>query len=77
MLEMYAFSVFLEPNIHGYFVYMFVYTCILDIWVRVYMYILNLFFNFSYLVTIYPVDALHFTWSGIHTFWGINCRENM
>ena len=29
--------VFLEPNIHGYIFYMFVYTCILDIWVRVYM----------------------------------------
>ena len=25
--------VFLEPNIHRYIVYMFVYTCILDIWV--------------------------------------------
>ena len=25
-------------------------------------------FNFSYLVTIYPVDALHFTQSGIHIF---------
>ena len=29
--------VFLESNIHGYIVYMFVYICILDIWVRVYM----------------------------------------
>ena len=28
---------FLEPNIHRYIVYMFVYTCILDIWVRVYL----------------------------------------
>ena len=41
MLEMFSFRficcVFLEPNIHGYIVYMFVYTCILDIWVRVYM----------------------------------------
>ena len=50
-----------SAHIHGYIVYMFVYTCILDIWVRVYMYILNFFFNFSYLVTIYPVNALHFT----------------
>ena len=29
------------------------------------------FFNFSYLATIYPV---HFTSSGIHNFFGINCR---
>ena len=35
-LDLYV-RVFLEPNIHGYIVYMFVYTCILDIWVRVYM----------------------------------------
>ena len=34
------------------------------------MYILNLFSNFSCLVTIYPVDALHFTQSGIHIVWG-------
>ena len=32
------------------------------------------FFNFSYLVTIYPVDALHFTKSGIHNYFCINCR---
>ena len=36
LLDLYV-RVFLEPNIHGYIVYMFVYTCILDIWVRVYM----------------------------------------
>ena len=36
VLDLYI-RVFLEPNIHGYIVYMFVYTCILDIWVRVYM----------------------------------------
>ena len=36
LLHLYV-RVFLEPNIHGYIVYMFVYTCILDIWVRVYM----------------------------------------
>ena len=36
LLDSYV-RVFLEPNIHGYIVYMFVYTCILDIWVRVYM----------------------------------------
>ena len=35
-LDLYV-RVFLEPNIHGYIFYMFVYTCILDIWVRVYM----------------------------------------
>ena len=29
--------VFLEPNIHGYIVYMFVYICILHIWVKVHM----------------------------------------
>ena len=60
LLDLYV-RVFLEPNIHGYIVYMFVYTCIWDIWVRVCMYMLNLFFNFSYLVEIYPVDALQFT----------------
>ena len=32
LLDLYV-HVFLEPNIHGYIVYMFVYTCILDIWV--------------------------------------------
>ena len=41
MLEMYSFkfirSCIFEPNIQGYIVYMFLYTCILDIWVRVYM----------------------------------------
>ena len=36
LLNLYV-RVFLESNIHGYIVYMFVYTCILDIWVRVYM----------------------------------------
>ena len=36
LLDLYV-RVFLKPNIHGYIVYMFVYTCILDIWVRVYM----------------------------------------
>ena len=36
LLDIYV-RVFLEPNIHGYIVYMFVYSCILDIWVRVYM----------------------------------------
>ena len=36
LLDLYV-RVFLEPNIHGYIVYMFVYTCILDIWARVYM----------------------------------------
>ena len=36
LLDLYV-RIFLEPNIHGYIVYMFVYTCILDIWVRVYM----------------------------------------
>ena len=36
LLDLYV-RVFLEPNIHGYIVCMFVYTCILDIWVRVYM----------------------------------------
>ena len=36
LLDLYV-RVFLEPNKHGYIVYMFVYTCILDIWVRVYM----------------------------------------
>ena len=36
LLDLYV-RVFLEPNIHGYIVYMFVYTCILDIWVRMYM----------------------------------------
>ena len=36
LLDLYV-RVFLEPNIHGYIVYMFVYTCILDICVRVYM----------------------------------------
>ena len=36
LLDLYV-RVFLEPNIHGYIFYMFVYTCILDIWVRVYM----------------------------------------
>ena len=36
LLDLYV-RVFLEPNIHGYIVYMFVYTCILDIWVRVFM----------------------------------------
>ena len=36
LLDLYV-RVFLEPNIHGYIVYMFVYTCISDIWVRVYM----------------------------------------
>ena len=36
LLDLYV-RVFLEPKIHGYIVYMFVYTCILDIWVRVYM----------------------------------------
>ena len=36
LLDLYV-RVFLEPNIHGYIVYMFVYTCILDIWVPVYM----------------------------------------
>ena len=36
LIDLYV-RVFLEPNIHGYIVYMFVYTCILDIWVRVYM----------------------------------------
>ena len=60
LLDLYV-RLFLEPNIHGYIVYMFVFTCILDIWVRVCMYILIFFFNFSYLVTIYPIDALHFT----------------
>ena len=35
LLDLYV-RVFLEPNIHGYIFYMFVYTCILDIWVRVY-----------------------------------------
>ena len=33
LLDLYV-RVFLEPNIHGYIVYLFVYTCILDIWVR-------------------------------------------
>ena len=33
------------------------------------MYILKLFFNFSYLMTVYPVDALHFTLGGIHIFF--------
>ena len=42
LLDLYV-RVFLEPNIDGYIVYMFVYTCILDIWVRVYMYILFFF----------------------------------
>ena len=51
--------VFLEPNIHGYnihgyILYMFVSGP------RIYVDI-KTFFNFSYLVTIYPVDALHFT----------------
>ena len=51
--------VFLEPNIHGcnihgYIVYMFV------LGPRLYVHI-KTFFNFSCLVTIYPVDALHFT----------------
>ena len=33
-LDLYV-CVFLEPNVHGYIVYMFVYTsCILDIWVE-------------------------------------------
>ena len=42
ILDLYV-RVFLEPNIHGYIVYMFGgYTCILNIWVRVYMYILKL-----------------------------------
>ena len=36
LLDLYV-RVFLEPSIHGYIVYMFVYTCILDICVRVYM----------------------------------------
>ena len=36
LLDLYV-RVFLEPNIHGYIFYMFVYTCILNIWVRVYM----------------------------------------
>ena len=36
LLDLYV-RVFLEPNIHGYIVYMFVYTCILDIWVQVYV----------------------------------------
>ena len=36
LLDLYV-RVFLEPNIHAYIVYMFVYTCILDIWVRVFM----------------------------------------
>ena len=36
LLDLYV-RVFLEPNIHGYIFYMFVYTCILDIRVRVYM----------------------------------------
>ena len=36
LLDLYV-HVFLEPNIQGYIVYMFVYTCILDIWVRMYM----------------------------------------
>ena len=36
LLDLYV-RVFLEPNIHGYIFYMFVYTCILDIWVQVYM----------------------------------------
>ena len=36
LLDLYV-RVFLEPNIHGYIVYMFVYICILDILVRVYM----------------------------------------
>ena len=34
LLNLYV-RVFLEPNIHGYIVYMFLYTCILDILVRV------------------------------------------
>ena len=33
------------------------------------------FFNFSYLVTINSVDVLHFTLSGIHNYFCINCRE--
>ena len=37
LLDLYV-RVFLEPNIHGYIVYMFVYTCTLDIWVQVYIY---------------------------------------
>ena len=36
LLDLYV-RVLLEPNIHEYIVYMFVYTCILDIWVPVYM----------------------------------------
>ena len=36
LLDLYV-RVFLEPNIHGYIVYMFVYICILDIWVQLYM----------------------------------------
>ena len=36
LLDLYV-RVFLEPNIHGYIVYMYVYACMLDIWVRMYM----------------------------------------
>ena len=57
--ELYV-RVFLEPNIHGYnihgyIVYMFV------LGPRMYVNSKTFFFNFSYLVTIYPVDVLHFT----------------
>ena len=53
LLDLYV-RVFLGPNIHGYIVYMFV------LGPRMYVHI-KMSFNYNYLVTIYPVDALHFT----------------
>ena len=51
---------------HGYIVHMFVY--ILDIGSEGICTYYFFFFHFSYLVTIYPVNAFHFTKSGIHIF---------
>ena len=73
LLDLYV-RVFLESNIHRYIVYI---ICSCISWIlgpSVYVHI-KTFFNFSYLVTVYPVHALHFTQSGIHIFFGINCRE--
>ena len=63
MLEMYSFRFmfvyFLNPIYMGI---LFICSCIS--WIlgpSVYVRIKTFFFNLSYLVTIYPIDALHFT----------------
>ena len=57
--QIYTIVYFLNPIYMGIIYMGILFIC--SYWVRGCRYILKLFFNFNYLVTVYPGDALHFT----------------